>query len=124
MNYPYQNKTEYHKVFQKLEAYTSIENVDETLMLFYFSGESFIKGGKIVVDLGAGPQPIEKNIFSLCERATNLTTWAIWDCDREENVAEALALGKQPNIEQEYNGYVPIVSTYASKIGESKTSDS
>ena len=94
MNYPYENKTEYHKAFSNLEAYTNIENVDETLMLFYFNGENFIKGGKIVVDLGAGPQPIEKNIFSLCERATNLTTWAIWDCDRTYTEAEASALAK------------------------------
>ena len=59
-------------------------------MLFYFNGESFIKDGKIVVDLGAGPLPIEKNIFSLCEMATKLTTWAIWDCDQTENENEAL----------------------------------
>ena len=64
-------------------------------MLFYFSGESFLKGGKIVVDLGAGPQPIEKNIFSLCERATNLTTWAIWDCDRSEILTERITTGRR-----------------------------
>ena len=95
MNYPYQNKTEYHKIFSNLEAYTGIENTDETLMLFYFSGESLVKGGKIVVDLGAGPQPIEKNIFSLCERATNLTTWAIWDCDRSEIETERSTSGRR-----------------------------
>ena len=55
-------------------------------MLFYYNGESLIKHGKIAVDMGgAGHQPIEKNIYGLCERATNLTTWAIWDCDRTEN---------------------------------------
>ena len=35
-------------------------------MLFYYNGESMIKGGNIVADLGIGLIPIEKNIQSLC----------------------------------------------------------
>ena len=60
-------------------------------MLFYYNGESMIKDGKIAADLGGGLLPIQKNIYSLFERATNLTTWAIWDCDRIGTKVEAKA---------------------------------
>ena len=51
-------------------------------MIFYYTGESCVKAGKIEVDLGAGPFPIENKIDGFCEGLTNLTTWAIWDCAR------------------------------------------
>ena len=94
LNYPVSKKTEQYRVFGQLEnRIRDDEDGEETLLIFYFTGESSIKGGKIVTDLGVGPFPIEKKVDGFCQGATNLTTWAIWDCPRqhEEQLSSAKA---------------------------------
>jgi len=52
-----------------LEAEICDNEEDQTLMLFYYNGESCMKNGKVEVDLGAGPFPIENRINGFCEGA-------------------------------------------------------
>ena len=112
LNYPVSKKTEQYRVFGQLEnRIRDDEDNEQTLMIFYFTGESSLKGGKIVTDLGVGPFPIEKRVNGFCQGATNLTTWAIWDCPRQ--LEEQQSTAKAESDSSDCDGYVPIVSTYA-----------
>ena len=76
-------KRAYLKLFGDLE--NALRNSsDDTLMVCYYNGESDLAGGKICVDFGAGPFPIEKKFDAFCEGLDNLTIWVIYDCPRTE----------------------------------------
>ena len=88
--HPVAKKIEQVKPFANLEhALINDPNKEETLIIFYFTGESYVKNGKIETDLGVGPLPIENRILGFGQGLTNITIWAVWDCSRHTKVVDA-----------------------------------
>ena len=91
-------------------------------MVFYFNGESILEAGKIIVDLGCGPFRLENRIDAFCNGASNVTIWAVWDCSRKDKQKEAGV--KKEWSDDDQDGSVPIISTYACQIGQTLPANS
>ena len=66
-----------------------------------------------------GPYRLENRIDAFCNGASNLTIWAIWDCSRNAQQLEAGSNKEWLSDDDDMDGRVPTVTTYACPIGES-----
>ena len=89
----------------------------ETLIIFFFSGESYLERGKIVTNLGFGPFHLENKIDAFCKGASHVTIWAIWDCPRQFKQVEA-GVKKEWSEDEDLDSCVPVVSTYACSVNQ------
>ena len=94
-----------------------------TLVVFYFNGVSYVEAGKIVTNLGVGPFHLENRMDSFCKGAANVTVWALWDCPREVKQIEAGTNKDEWPDQEDHEGCVPVVSTYACLVGHPLSSN-
>ena len=113
LNYPLGKKIEQFRVFTRLEGPILEDEESMTLVVFYFNGISYIEAGKIVTNLGVGPFHLENRMDAFCKGADHVTVWALWDCSREVKQLEAGVNKDEWPDEEDHEGCVSVVSTYA-----------
>ena len=115
--YPFARKIGLFRTFSTTEASILMDESRETLIVFFFNGESYLERGKIVTNLGYGPFHLENKIEAFCKGASHVTIWAVWDCSRLFNQLEAGVKGEWSDSE-DLDSCVPVVSTYACPVNQ------
>lgn len=87
--YPMAEMEEVFRIVARLEERFLTDNDSEILLVFYYSGESYLIDDKIAVDLGCGLFSLEKSHDLLCIGAPHIKRLFVWDCSRKVQQIEA-----------------------------------